>query len=94
MVPELQERVRTARTVAGMRVEAVRRKCEPITTHTARRSFASNLYLSGVPARSIMKVTGHTTEQAFMRYIRLTDTEHLGIIAASPMFNVGLLHVA
>lgn len=94
LVPELQERVRTARTVAGLRVETVRRKCELITTHTARRSFASNLYLSGVPARSIMKVTGHTTEQAFMRYIRLTDTEHLGIIAASPMFSAGTLKVA
>lgn len=94
MVPELQVRVRVARTVAGMRVETAHRKCELVTTHTARRSFASNLYLSGVPVRSIMKVTGHTTEQAFMRYIRLSDTEHMDIIAASPMFSQGLLHVA
>ncbi len=47
-----------------------------ITTHSARRSFATNMYLMGVPAITIMAVTGHKTEKAFMRYIRVTPDEH------------------
>lgn len=41
-----------------------------ISSHTARRSFATNLYLEGFPVIDLMKITGHTTEKAFMRYIR------------------------
>jgi integrase len=47
-----------------------------ITTHTARRSFASNLYPDGLAASTIMKITGHRTEKAFMRYIKITPNEN------------------
>ena len=43
---------------------------ECISSHTARRSFATNLYLEGFPVIDLMKITGHTTEKAFMKYIR------------------------
>ncbi len=85
-VPALQARVMIGGTVAGIRNEVSRFKWEMVTTHTARRSFASNLYRKGIPARTIMQVTGHTTEQAFMRYIRLNSEEHMDIIAASDLF--------
>lgn len=86
-VPELQANVMAGRTVAGFRREVARPKWQFVTTHTARRSFASNCYRSGIPARTIMGVTGHTTEQAFQRYIRLTNEEHADIMAASPLFS-------
>jgi integrase len=91
LVPELRTRVMVARTVGGVRREAAREKWELVTTHTARRSFASNLYRNGVPARTIMGVTGHTTEQSFMRYIRLSNEEHAEILAASPLFQLAPL---
>jgi site-specific recombinase XerD len=47
-----------------------------ISTHTARRSFATNLYRKGVPIESIMQVTGHKTQQEFYKYIRMTPGEH------------------
>lgn len=47
-----------------------------ITTHTARRSFATNMYLMGVPSITIMAITGHRTEKAFMKYIKVTPKEH------------------
>jgi integrase len=46
-------------------------KYELVCTHTARRSFATNAYLSGVPTDLIRRVTGHKTEKAFLRYIRI-----------------------
>lgn len=86
LVPALRSKIMVGRTVAGVRREVGRAKWEMVTTHTARRSFASNLYRKGIPARTIMAVTGHTTEQAFMRYIRLSSDEHMDIIAASDLF--------
>jgi integrase len=45
---------------------------ECISSHTARRSFATNLFLAGVHPAEIMEVTGHKTEKAFKKYIRIT----------------------
>ncbi|MCD7940142.1 MAG: tyrosine-type recombinase/integrase, partial [Bacteroides intestinalis] len=56
------------------------KKYELVTSHTARRSFATNLYLSGFPAISIMQITGHCTEKAFMAYIRVTPEQHAELL--------------
>ena len=55
-------------------------KYDLITTHTARRSFATNLYLSGFPAISIMKITGHRSERAFMKYIKVSGEENANLL--------------
>ncbi len=62
-------------TIGGKRQEIIKRKYEMISSHTARRSFATNAYLSGVPIAFIRKITGHTTEESFMRYIRSSGLE-------------------
>jgi integrase len=46
-----------------------------ISAHTARRSFATNMYLSGFPPIEIMKITGHRSEKTFLKYIRITKEE-------------------
>jgi integrase len=48
---------------------------ECISSHTARRSFATNLYLDGYPTIEIQKITGHKTETSFMKYIRVTKLD-------------------
>jgi integrase len=80
MVPSLQDRVSVSSTVAGVRRYVTKAKAELVTTHTARRSFATNLYRAGVPTRTIMAITGHQTEQAFRLYIRLNADEHADIL--------------
>lgn len=61
----------------GGKVKSVRyKKYQLIKSHTARRSFATNLYLKGAPTISIMKLTGHTTEENFMKYIKVTREEN------------------
>lgn len=45
-------------------------KHELIKSHTARRSFATNLYLEGVPTQDIMAATGHKKEETFLLYVR------------------------
>lgn len=46
-----------------------------VSSHTARRSFATNLYLEGFPVIDLMKITGHKTERAFMKYIKVTKLD-------------------
>lgn len=57
-----------------------------ISAHTARRSGATNMYLAGIPAQSIMKITGHTTEQSFMKYLRVSKEENANLLANNPFF--------
>jgi integrase len=47
-----------------------------ISTHTARRSFATNMFSMGVPSITIMAITGHRAEKAFLKYIKVTPKEH------------------
>jgi len=58
------------------RIETSIPKYKLIGTHTARRSFATNMFKRGVPSRVIMAVTGHRTERAFSSYIKISKDEN------------------
>jgi len=58
------------RTKGGIKRTVKYKKWQLIATHTARRSFATNLFDRGVKTYTIMQVTGHKSESAFYRYIR------------------------
>lgn len=64
------------KTRGGKKVEDTFKKFELMTTHTARRSFATNLFLQEFPAISIMKITGHRSEKNFMNYIKMTPHQN------------------
>lgn len=48
---------------------------ELIGTHTARRSYISNMLKRGYDSHIIMKITGHKTDEAFRKYARLTSDD-------------------
>ena len=63
-------------TINGKRVKDFYEKWELVSAHTARRSFATNLYKRGFPTIGIMKLTGHKTEKAFHTYIKVNAEEN------------------
>lgn len=67
------------------------RFCDMLSSHTARRSFATNAYQRGVPIKSIMAITGHRSERSLRLYLRL-DTRDKALMAARD-FN-GFLEIA
>jgi len=73
-------------TKGGIRTKEVLKKHELVTVHTARRSFATNAYLSGVPTLSIMKITGHKTEKSFLAYIKISQEENANKLFTHPFF--------
>lgn len=58
-----------------------------VTTHTARRTGATLMYLEGVDTLSIMKITGHKTEKEFKKYIRIGEEENAIILSNSRFYN-------
>ena len=51
------------------------KKYELIGTHTARRSFISNMLKRGYDSHIIKKITGHKTEESFKKYAKLTPED-------------------
>jgi len=45
------------------------KKWKYVSSHAARRSFASNFWELGIPAPVLMQITGHATEKQFFEYI-------------------------
>jgi integrase len=80
------EPVEVVKYIAGKRVHNVFEKCDLVSSHTARRSFATNAYKAGVPTIAIMKITGHTTEKSFLRYIKISKEENAELMAEHPFF--------
>lgn len=64
----------------GKEVLLKKHKYDFITNHTARRSFATNMYIKKAPTASIMAITGHTTEANFLKYIKIDEEKHAEII--------------
>ncbi len=76
----LKVKTETSKTKAGLKVQVQKLKYELLTTHCARRSFATNMFKAGIPSITIMAITGHRTERAFLTYIKVTPDEHAKIL--------------
>lgn len=65
------------KNIGGKMVIEEKKKYQLISSHTARRSFATNLYLKCKNARLVMNFTGHTTEENFRKYICVDKNEYV-----------------
>ncbi len=76
MVESMQAKTSKQTTKGGVKVAVTFKRCEMLSTHTARRTFATLQYLKGVPSITIMAITGHKTEKDFLKYIKVTNDGH------------------
>jgi integrase len=74
------------RTRGGETETITTEKWKLISTHSGRRTAASNMYLAGIPAISIMKITGHQSEKVFLKYIKLDMQQHALTMLENPYF--------
>ena len=95
-VPSLQRTMRTAITLKEQLAEnqgrvsftrdakgyVIKPRYELVTTHTARRSCITNLYLSNrFSISQLMSISGHKSEKAFNEYICCSSEEIADVIA-------------
>jgi site-specific recombinase XerD len=83
---EINDVVTLTRTNGSNVVKRTGPKYEFISTHTARRSFATNTFLSGIATLSIMKLTGHKTESSFMKYIKVSQERNAELLSNHEFF--------
>lgn len=79
-------RVHVSKSKGANRVSASQERWEMVSSHTARRTGATMLYLAGVPLKRVMMCTGHQTEANLMRYIRITKEENAKKLSSLDFF--------
>jgi len=55
------------------RIEMLYKKWELITSHVGRKTFVTLHYLGGVPAETLMAITGHKDYRNFKKYLKIDE---------------------
>jgi len=82
----ISEMVESTKSVGDRHETKMVEKYTLVSSHTARRTCATLLYQSGVPAAQVMQITGHKSERDFYRYIRTTKEENAQALKSNPFF--------
>lgn len=77
----INQKVKTTSTIEGGQQIEFFEKWEQVSTHTGRRSYATNCYRDGIPPALIMKATGHGTEKNFKKYLKLDNSDFMDMLA-------------
>ena len=63
-----------------------KKKWEMVSSHTARRTAATNLLLSGATIYEVSRFLGHTNVSQTQTYLRITSKENAKTLANNPFF--------
>lgn len=77
----IDDEVRIVENRGGKVKTLIYKKYQLLGIHSGRRSFATNMYKRKFPTIAIMKLTGHTTEANFLKYIKITPEENAVMLA-------------
>lgn len=64
----------------------MRHKYELVSSHTARRTGITLLYMTGIPLQQVMLISGHKDEDSIRHYLRLTKEENVALLKDNPFF--------
>ena len=67
------EKIMCENKINGMIIHEEKAKYNMISSHTARRSFATINTMRNLPRHQILRATGHSTESSFVKYICYDD---------------------
>ena len=82
----MTDKIHVSKSRGAERVSSSHERWELVSSHTARRTGATMLYLAGIPIKRCMLITGHSTESNFLRYVRITKEENARMLADNPFF--------
>jgi integrase len=89
----IDEVVYKEQTRGGKKIRTKNFKYDLVKTHTARRSFCTNAYLSGMNTLDIMQISGHTSEKTFLNYIKADALQKANKISEHPFFKGNTLKI-
>ena len=83
---EIKEEVEVT-TYNGLEHKTIRKqKHELISSHCARRTGITLLYMTGIPLKQVMLISGHKDEDSIKHYLRLTKEENVALLKDNPFF--------
>lgn len=83
----LTEKVNQTYTKGGTIVTVSKERWQLVSSHTGRRSGATNLMNTGrLRVSEIMNITGHKTEKSFMRYVKTSKEDNAKHMAGDNFF--------
>ena len=82
----MTQTIELARNVRGRSVVQTYRKYELISTHTARRSFATNAHAAGIHLDDIQAMTGHSDRKTLLHYIKEDAERRAARLKALPYY--------
>lgn len=85
MIPSLHQPFKKTINENGKLVTIEEPKYNFVSTHTARRTFATNQVKKKVPVYLIMHATGHKTEKDFWKYVKMDN--HDKVLQLSAIWN-------
>ena len=78
--------VEITKSIGAGRTTERKRKYELVSSHTARRTGITLLYMTGVPLQQVMLISGHKDEDSIRHYLRLTKEENVMILKTNEFF--------
>jgi integrase len=74
------------KTRGGVRENITGKKYKFITSHTCRRSGASNMYLAGIDVKFIQDILGHSKPEQTLKYIKVASEDNAKRLQNHPYF--------
>lgn len=70
---EINDPIEIIRYKGASKHSTIYPKYEVISAHTGRKTFATLSLEKGIPAETVMKITGHSDYKSFQRYVKVTE---------------------
>lgn len=77
----LTESISTIETKGGKSKKVTMPLYKLVSSHTARRTYATVMFKLGIPTSLIMAVTGHKAEKSFLKYVKATNEDKAKMMA-------------
>ena len=79
-IADISEEFETHDFRGKMVITQTKPKHKLVSTHTGRRTFATNLLLQGIPAEMVMKFTGHKDVVSFYKYVNIPQATQMDMV--------------
>jgi integrase len=76
----INEEIQVPKYSGRNKVYITKKKFELVTSHTARKTFATIGITKGIPAEALMKFTGHSDLDVFLKYVKIPHNLYMDII--------------
>ena len=82
----IDDKVEVTTSNGGVHKTVTKPKYELVSSHTARRTGITLLYMTGIPLQQVMLISGHKDQDSIRHYLRLSKEENASLLRDNPFF--------